>query len=214
MLEGRSDAEYFRLADLKYQAQHAGQKLICDKLSLFQVGDGDAGGVENIKDKFAYLREVLSTESYNVASERIMAIVLMDNDYEGRRGAQFLDKRGFKLHRDVFLLARTLPRQTRDPYQMSRLITDANAPWADIDCEIEDLLSRDLLDLFAEMEPSCVAREPQFRGDGHHYEWTRDGKAKLLRFVRQEASYCDVAGIVELLKSLRYLLCLPPDGVW
>jgi hypothetical protein len=213
MLEGRADAEYFRIADLKYQVQHGGRKLICDKLSLFQVGDGDAGGVDNIKEKFVYLREVLSTESYDVASDRIMAIVLMDNECAGRRVAQFLDKRGFKLHRDVFLMVRTIPRQTRDAYQMGRLIADANTRWADMDCEVEDLLSRDVLEFFAEMEPACVAREPQLRDTGHHFEWTRDGKAKLLRFVRQEASYADVTGIVELLKSLRYLLCLAPDGV-
>ena len=212
MLEGRTDSEYFRIADSKYQTENRGRKLICSRLSLFQVGDGDAGGTNNIREKFVYLREVLSTDNYDPANERIMAVVLMDNDHAGRTVAQFLDKRGFKLNRDVFLVTRALPRQTRDPYQLSRSIEKENAAWADMDCEIEDLLSHDFLDYYAEDNPSALAREPQVAEGGHHYEWTDDGKAKLLRFVRQEASYSDVQGIVELLKSLRFLLALDPDG--
>lgn len=212
MLEGRSDSEYFRIAAEKYQ-EHDGRKLICNKLSLFQVGDGDAGGADNIKDKFMFLREVLSTENYCTTADQIMAIVLLDNDHKGREVAHFLDKRGLRLNRDVFLMARNIPRTTRDPCQLGRLITSISTSCVGIDCEIEDLLSRDLLELFSETEPRCLAREPQFRDAGHHFEWTPDGKAKLLRFVREEASYSDVSGIVEVLKSLRYLLRLAPDGV-
>jgi hypothetical protein len=212
MLEGRTDSEYFRIADTKYQEENSGRKLICNRLSLFQVGDGDAGGTDNIREKFVYLREVLSTDSYDAANERIMAVVLMDNDNAGRSAAQFLDKRGFKLNRDVFLVTRQIPRQTRDAYQLNRLITETNAGWAGMDCEIEDLLSRDFLEYFAESEPSALAREPQLAQGGHHYEWTRDGKARLLQLVKREASCSDVIGIVELLRSLRFLLALNPDG--
>jgi hypothetical protein len=212
MLEGRTDCEYFKIADSKYQAENGGRKLICSKLSLFQVGDGDAGGTDNIKEKFVYLREVLSTDSYDPANERIMAIVLMDNDHNGRAVAQFLDKRGFKLNRDVFLVSRLIPRQTRDAYQLNRLIAEKNNIWAGMDCEMEDLLSRDLLEYFAESEPSAMARKPQFTEGGHHYEWTQDGKARLLQLVKREASCSDVKGIIELLRSLRYLLALDPDG--
>lgn len=212
MLEGRSDVEYFRIADLKHQEQ-VGRRLICDNLSLFQVGDGEAGGADNIKDKFQFLREVLSTENFTAPSDRIMAVVLLDNDYKGRLTTHFLEKQGFKPNRDVLLLSRRIPRETRDVYQMTRLLKDANASWADMDCEIEDLLSLDLLEYFCEMEPTCMAREPVIRENGHHFEWTRDGKAKLLRFVKEEASHCHLLGIVELLKSLRYLLCLGIDGV-
>lgn len=212
MLEGRTDSEYFRIADVKYQTENRGRKLICSRLSLFQVGDGGDGGTDNIREKFAYLREVLSTDPCNAANERIMAVVLMDNDHAGRTVAQFLDKRGFKRNRDVFLVARVFPRQTRDTYQLNRLITEANATWAGMDCEIEDLISRDLLEYFVEYEPSALAREPQIADGGHHYEWTDDGKARLLRFVRKEASYQDLVGVIELLKSLRFLLTLDPDG--
>jgi len=212
MLEGRTDAEYFRIANGKHHA-HNSRRLICDSLSLFQVGDGASGGVDNIKDKFVYLREVLSTDTSDVSDQRIMVIVLMDNDRAGRETARFLDRRGFKTHRDVFLIARKIPRETRDAYQLNRLIVEANAAWEHIDCEVEDLLSLDLLKYFAEMEPSSLAKEPQIVADGHHFEWTDDGKARLLNFVKREASLVDVVGIVELLKSLRFLLSLDPNGI-
>jgi hypothetical protein len=176
------------------------------------VGDGEDGGVDNIREKFLYLREVLSTDNLDSANERILAIVLMDNDRAGRTTSEFLEKRGFKINRDVFLMTRIIPRKTTDAYQLGRVIGEANASWRHLDCEVEDLLSRELLQYFAEAEPSCVAAEPRFADTGHHFEWTRDGKTKLLRFVGKEASYDDVVGIVELLRSLRFLLGLDEDG--
>ena len=62
-----------------------------------------------------FLRDVLSTEHYYTASDQIMAIVLLDNDHKGREVGHFLDKRGLRLNRDVFLMARNIPRRTRDP---------------------------------------------------------------------------------------------------
>lgn len=51
------------------------------------------------------------------------------------------------------------------------------------------------------------------REGGHHFEFTDDGKAKLLRFAEQEASLFDVEYMVEALGSLRCLLGLRRDAV-
>lgn len=112
----------------------------------------------------------------------------------------------------MFLLHRRLPRVTREPAHLTRLLSEENRDWTGLDCEIEDLLSWELLDAFVQEDPRRCRYNPQRQAGGHHFEFTRDAKSALFRFTRDYANLDDMNMIIELLKSLRFYLGLDPEG--
>ena len=79
-------------------------------------------------------------------------------------------------------------------------------------CEMEDLLSRELLDVFAEENPGSMRQPPVLDGEAHHYEFNGYAKATLLRFAKQNAILEDVSRICDVLKAMRYAVGLPIEG--
>ena len=48
------------------------------------------------------------------------------------------------------------------------------------------------------------------KGDRVHHKLTRDGKARLLRFVKDYAIHEDFEGVINVLKAIRFYMCLLP----
>jgi hypothetical protein len=142
------------------------------------------------------------------------AVVILDNDSEGRRTCKYLTDRYIKLreNRDEFLLKRVFPRDSQEPENLVEIIKAANEAWHTLDCEIEDLLSRELLDVFMEERPEAFRNQPAVANGGHHVELTVIGKSALCSWVPDVANLEDLERMVELLKSLRYYLGLKPNG--
>jgi len=207
MVEGELDVQYFELANALYMNKHS--KTLLDKsLSLFAVGRREQGGTHNFRGKFELLREILRIDPEDKYGNSFRVVCLLDNDYAGKRLCYELKDAGFVLNKDVFLLHRQMPRSTRDPAQFGKYIREQNSEWSELDCEIEDLLTRELLELFIDEYPNSLQSEPHISGSAHHYDLTTDGKSKLIRFVREYASLRDVQGLVEILQTIRYLLKL------
>jgi hypothetical protein len=121
--------------------------------------------------------------------------------------------RQLKTNRDVFLLHRIFPRTTSEPKALTSQIKKHNECWKGLNCEIEDLLGNDLIDLFLEKYPDALRMPPLELNGRRHYELTDTGKWRLEKFANTNADFNEVINLVEILKSLRFYLGLPADGV-
>lgn len=212
-VEGDTDEKYLTLAARLFAAK-TNHSLLNDELKVLSVGAGAQGGTDAIKENLVPLWKMIELDCDSSERPMFRAIVLLDGDHEGRKTCQYLTDRYIKLreNRDIFILKRLFPRESQDPKILTQLIKEANAAWHTIDCEIEDLLSRELLDVFLADNEGATRDPPTVVNDAYHFEFTAKGKADLARWVPGIATLKDVEGLVELLKSLRHYLGLRPDG--
>ena len=213
LVEGEHEQRYFSLADRLYREKE-NKALLSSQISIFPTGIGDEGGSFGLQRHFHPLRAIMDVDLSADGKRACYAVALFDDDIPGRRGFQSLTGQHltYRKWRDVFLLQRVLPRSTRSPEQMERLVSETNQRWQGIDCEIEDLISIDLLRVFLEEDHQAAEREPQELLGGVRCSLTGAGKAKYVRFVEKNALLEDVMCLVDFLKSMRYHLGLEPDG--
>ncbi|QDT84769.1 hypothetical protein [Gimesia chilikensis] len=214
MLEGTTDESYFYLASKLYEAD-CGKKLIGDDFRIFAVGELDDGGTEAMNDKMSFLSNMLKIDPYDENGQKIRVVALFDDDNSGRNIFKKMSKK-YRPWGDIFLLRRKYPRDTRDPVTFQKNTEKINEIYQTekkSDCEIEDLIDRTLINLFVETTQGCLQRPIEELGEGFHCDFHGWAKGKLKEFVKKEAGLEEVKMIVDLLKSLRYLLKLPVDGV-
>ncbi len=213
IVEGELDQKYFQLASELYR-ESCGLVLVGPPLSIFPTGIGDAGGTNGILENYPHLRMLIERDASPDNRRLYRVIVLLDNDSAGKKTLNHLRSRYASLrdNYDVFLLCRRMPRETCEPAHLTRLLREANRDWDGLDCEIEDLLSLELLEEFVREDPRRCCREPRYQAGGHHFEFAQDAKSALFRFAQNYANFNDLAAIIELLKSFRYYLGLDLDG--
>jgi len=213
IVEGELDQKYLFLASDLYRESRR-RVLVGPPLSIFPTGIGDAGGTDGILDHYPHLRVLIERDVSPKNQRLYRAIILLDNDSAGKKALKHLRDRYASLrdNYDVFLLNRRLPRVTREPGHLTRLVAELNSEWAGLDCEVEDLLSLKFLEEFVREDPRRCRCEPRRQAGGHHFEFARDAKSALFRFARQYANLDDLTAVVELLKSLRFYLGLDPEG--
>lgn len=213
IVEGETDSRYLGLAAELYNRERGGT-LLDRELGVAAAGFGDEGGTFGIVEKFPAFQQIIQRDCGLNGKPLFRAIALLDNDDEGNNACNYLTNRYTNLqrNRDVFVLQRVFPRNSQQPRILSDNIKQANARWHALDCEIEDLLSRELLDVFVEDTPGALRCNPIEAHGAHHFEFTASGKSALCRWVAGIARCKDVELIVELIKSLRYYLGLNPEG--
>lgn len=213
MVEGTTDVDYFRLAARLYQ-EDTGLSLIGDGLSVFAVGDRDRGGTPAMLRYLPALKGLLPTDPVDHNGQPFRFIVLLDSDAAGRGMARKLTSTGVGLgqNRDVFVLQRVLPCVTRDPRTYEKKCSELNGDWSSIDCEIEDLVNRSVLEAFIMENPAACKQSPVLLDGAHHFDWHGHTKRALSRYVEQNALTTDVQPIISVLQSFRYMLELPPEG--
>ena len=213
LLEGESDQRYFALADRLYAEQY-GRRLIGDKIAAFPTGIGEDGGSFGLQRNFHPLRAIMDKDVTSDGKKIFHAIAVFDNDLPGVRGFGALTGQhlNYRKWRDVFLLQRVLPMKTRDPVELAKLVDVENASWKGMSCEIEDLVSAELIKEFVNGASNCIEREIEEKNGGLHCFFRSHAKPNFLRFVEENAVLRDVESIVELLKALRFHMELPPDG--
>jgi hypothetical protein len=213
LLEGTKDVGHFETAAALYY-RDTGLRLLDDMLSVVAVGEGDKGGTKGMIRYFPVLRDVIESDPIDRNGVAFRFIVLLDFDGAGKGAANALTTAGmgFIRNKDVFLLQRLLPRETRDPRDFQRKCDLLNARWLSINCEIEDLISATLLEDFRSTNGGYCRGNPTYLEGAHHYEWNIHAKAPLLRHVREYAIAKDMELTIGVLQSLRYLLGLEPNG--
>lgn len=213
MVEGSTDVDYFQLAARLYQKEKK-LSLLDESLSIFAVGARNRGGTKAMQRYLPVLHDLLPTDPVDYNGKEFGFLVLLDCDAAGKGAARSLtgENMGLRMNRDVFLLQRVLPRDTRDPGQFQKKSEQLNSDWATLDCEIEDLVNGPLLEEFVRENHGCCKRGPILKNGAHHYDWHGHLKPSLFRFVESNALMSDVSLIVEVLQSLRYMLRLHPEG--
>ena len=214
MVEGDSDVRFFSLANELYR-QDKKLNLLGKDISLFSSGYGDSGGTRGIFEQFPPLLNIIKADSSPSGKMLFRVIVLVDNDHAGRLLHRGLTQqyRQLKTFRDIFILHRVFPRTASEPKALKMQIEKHNRDWKGLDCEIEDLLGENLLELFLKKNSNALRCEPVQRCGRCHYEWTDTAKGKLYEHAEDYAMLNDINHIVELLKSLRFYLGLPTDGI-
>jgi hypothetical protein len=214
MVEGNTDVRYFRHAAIIYEKK-TGLSLLGRDLSIFAAGSGDAGGTFGIMENFPVLFSMAKLDQDSNGKIKYRTIALLDNDNKGRSAAKGIIAGNRSIHKNahVFLLQRFMPINLLDAAQITSKAEELNLPYKGIDCVIEDVLDGTLCNLYAETNPQHVVSTPEFRDDGHHWRWTEDGKFGLVKFVEENAELNEMTGVIETLKSLRFYLKLPTEGI-
>jgi hypothetical protein len=213
IVEGRTDFDLFTVAALQEQQDTKGLLLRRD-LAVMAAGDRDEGGTAGVLRQLITLRNIARSDLGPKGLPRYRFVALFDDDRAGRqavRAAREWDRSIIEF-KDVFRLRPMMPMTPHaDPTVLERLFREANTPYKNIEWELEDLLGTQLLSAFCEEYPNAVSRQSQ-TGDVVHRDFTRDGKARLHRFVKDHAIRRDLVNVTGVLKAFRRYLGLTEDG--
>ncbi len=214
MVEGDSDVRYFELAGRLYK-EKTGLNIIGADFSIFSAGTGDSGGTRGLFEEFPTFRKIIKNDCDPNGTVPFRVVALVDNDAAGRSCYQSLlqQYRWLRENRDIFILHHIFPRTTSEPKALTSQLAKHNAGWKGSDCEIEDLLDENFIACFLEDEPDALAKPKKVAGPHCHYEWRLEAKGKLFQFVKKHSMLEDLTSLVDVLKSFRFYLGLPVEGV-
>lgn len=208
VVEGTSDQEYFELASLLF-FQKFRRRLVGLDLAVFPVGEGDAGGALGIQEQFPTMRYLSDCDMDATGKRRFRVVTLLDGDSRGKHiaGCMVAAHRSLEMWRDVFILHRSMPRRTADYRALEKDVAAANSAWRPAGVVIEDLIGDVLKNLFCDSEGERYGVRDSSQSLPKH------AKAPFLRFVRENADLDSIQLLVDVVRSMRFYLGLPPDGV-
>ena len=213
IVEGRTDYELFTLA-VQEEHRHSNGWLLGGDLAVIAAGDGDEGGTAGVIRQLITLRNIARTDLSPKGLPRYRFLALFDDDRAGRqavRAARELD-RSMTEFKDVFRLRPIMPlTRHAEPALLQKHFNECNASYKNIEWEVEDLLGSDLMCAFCNEHPTAVSSEVS-AGDVVHRHFTRDGKARLHRFVRENAMRRDLSRVIDVVKAFRLYLGLNEGG--
>ena len=208
LVEGTSDEALFRLADELLRP--VGIELLGEEISIVAAGENDRGGTFGVGRELIALRAMAPYILDQDGNPFYRTVGLIDNDYAGRKIIEYISNidRGAIEFRDIVRLRPTMPCVVgASPDRTRQEIELANAECWDLDWEIEDALSDRLTTRFCAKFPHTI-RDEVSMGGRTHFELTREGKREFHRLIHREATLNDLAGIVDVVKSLRALFGL------
>ena len=173
---------------------------------------GERGGTHGVVRKLMVLRDLAEDHLSPQGKPVYNVIGLFDNDTAGRKaviGAKHWDASILE-YRDVFRLHPIMPKSgSLDLGALQRNFLALNAPHKSLDWELEDLIGRALITRFLAEYQTALVRSSEVAGQ-IHYELTRDGKSRLVRFCKEHADISSMQGLIEVLHALRFYQRLPP----
>lgn len=209
LVEGTSDADLFLLASELFRKK-TGSNLVED-IAFVPAGEKDNGGVRGVVRELLILYGVATTVLDSSGRPRYRIAALFDNDSAGRHAVRSAPQWDIRLteFKEMFLLRPMMPlTNNRDPNALRSLVENANAPYRNLDWELEDLFPLSFLNAFDEEHVSAVKRTAVV-GDRTHRDLTPDGKARFHRFVKQNALLSDLNGVIDTMRAMRSYLGLP-----
>jgi hypothetical protein len=209
LVEGTSDVDLFEFA-ARLELKHTGVNLVGGDFAIVAAGQGDRGGTPGVVRELISLRAVARTLLLPNGKPRYRVIALFDNDKAGRlavKTARDLDTSILE-YKDIFRLRPVMPMpRNLDPKSLERTFDEVNEPYKGLEWELEDVLPQDMVKAFLAENPNAVVNSGSREGMTHR-DFSRDGKARLHRFVKLHAIRSDVQGLTDVLKALRFYLGL------
>ena len=207
LVEGTTDVDLFKLA-AKYERDTTGVDLFDGGFAVAAAGVGELGGTRAVVRELVSLRAVARTVLLQNGRPKYRFVGLFDNDKAGRqavKGAHDFDTSIVEF-KDMFRLWPVFPVPLDlDPTSLQKRFASENVTFKGLDWELEDLLPGSLVDAFVDENPAAVVRSATVASKIHR-DFSRDGKARFHRFVKDNAMHSDLIGVVEALKAIRSYL--------
>jgi hypothetical protein len=204
LVEGETDAELFCRAAAS-ERRHTGSDLLNHEFGIGAAGKGDNGGTKGVLRELTVLKALARITLLPNGRPKYRFIGLFDNDDAGKyavRTAGVFDSSVIEF-RDVFRLWPSMPVVTNfEPSSLGKAFETENEPCKGLDWELEDLLPEGFLSEFIAETPGCVLRTIK-RCDRTHRDYSRDGKAKLHRFIKDNAVHADFEEVIQIIRRLR-----------
>jgi hypothetical protein len=206
LVEGNTDVKLFELASIReYEA--TGIELLGQSLAVVSPGTGDRGGTSGVIRELVSLRANARTCLLSDGRPRYRFVGLFDTDRAGRlavRTANEIDSSILE-YKDVFRLHPVMPADgILHPKALKASFERENAAYKGIEWESEDLLPDAFINEFLSECPGAVRRKVDIGGGKVHRDFTQEGKARFHRFIQDHAILKDLAGVVDVLKALRF----------
>ena len=210
IVEGTSDVSIVeRAARLEFAA--SGIDLLGNELSFIAAGDRERGGTRGVCRELLCLRGLARTLLLPNGRPKYRFVGLFDNDkagIEAVRGIRNLDASILE-YKDVFRLRPIMPmRGNLDPRTLKATFERVNLDFKGLEWEMEDLVSDEFVKAFVSDYPN-LGIHSIVKGNKVHWVLTHDGKARLHRYLAQHAIRCDLEGVVDAIRALRFYLGLP-----
>lgn len=206
IVEGNTDVDLFETA-ARFEHDATGVELLGKSLSVVSPGAGDRGGTRGVIRELTVLRGFAKIYLLPNGRPRYRFLGLFDNDKAGRQAIGYARDSDTSIleYKDVFRLHPIMPvTGNLDPRALQVTFERENAQYRGKDWELEDFLPDSLVETFLNESPEALIRAVPVGGGKIHRDFTRDGKARLHRFVRQNAIREDLLGLVRVLKALRF----------
>ncbi|HYC45663.1 MAG TPA: hypothetical protein VED01_09295 [Burkholderiales bacterium] len=210
LVEGASDAELFQLA-AHLELASTGIDLVGTDFAIVCAGERDRGGTRGVIRELVTLRGLGRTCLLPNGRPRYRFVALFDNDNAGRQAVKAARELDTSLleYKDLFRLFPSMPRPGNlDPRAIERAFAHANQKYKGLDWEVEDLVAPSLLEAFVAADPLAVIKSKTAE-DKVHREYTRDGKARVHRYIKRYAMAEDLVDVSSTLKAFRFYLGLP-----
>ena len=208
-VEGTTDVGLFELT-ARLNLKEKNIDLLSD-LAIVAAGEGERGGTPGVLRELITFRNLGRRILLPNGKQKYRFIGLFDNDHAGRmavREAKRIDTSVLEF-RDVFRLRPAMPSKgSLDIKTLKNTFENQNKCYPGLDWEIEDLLPNNFISAFLSDFPNAVSKNTMVH-DKVHRDFTRDGKAQLHKFIRENAIFDDLKEIIHLIEALRFYLGLP-----
>jgi hypothetical protein len=205
LVEGTTDADLFHLA-ARLERDAGEPDLLGTDLAVVPAGLRDQGGTPGVRRELVNLRAVARTCLLPNGRPQYRFIGLVDNDKAGKQAVKDLHNFDNSIleYKDVFRIWPVMPLPNNlDPGTLQKTFENQNACFKGLEWELEDALAQDFIEAFESECPEAVAHKRSIEGKIHR-DFTCDGKARLHRFVKLNAMRRDLAGVVHILKAIRF----------
>lgn len=212
-VEGNTDVELFSLA-ARLEKEKTGLDLLGEKLAIIAAGNGELGGTRGVCRELISFKNMAGGYLLSNGRPKYRFVGLFDNDNAGRRAVNDIRKSDISMveYKDVFRIQPIMPISgNREPHILQKIFEAENQIYKDLDWELEDLLPKELIEVFLKEFPDTVQYHNSKHGKTHR-DWTPDGKARLHRFVREHAIHSDLVEVIGVLQVFwHYLNIRPPE---
>jgi hypothetical protein len=207
-VEGTTDVNLFELT-ARLNLKESKVDLLSD-IAIVAAGDGDRGGTPGVIRELTTFRNLGRRILLQNGKQKYRFIGLFDNDHAGRMAVKEAKKIDTSVleFRDVFRLWPTMPfKGSLDVRTLKRTFEKHNSDYPGLDWEIEDLLPNNFISAFLSDFPDAVSKNKKVH-DKVHRDFTRDGKSRLHKFIKENAILDDLKEIIHLMRALRFYLGL------